>query len=197
MRICFVGDSFVNGTCDPEFLGWTGRVCLCIREMGYNITYYNLGIRGETTADILARWPGEVNRRLTSEEAGAIVFSFGVNDTTIENGKLRVEFEDSVENGRKILEDARGRSPILMVGPPPISDPEQNLRISHLSEKFNSVCEQLSIPYLDVFPFLQSSAVWMGEIAANDGAHPGATGYRELARLVQNWEAWLSLFSST
>lgn len=27
IRICFVGESFVNGTGDPAFLGWTGRVC--------------------------------------------------------------------------------------------------------------------------------------------------------------------------
>jgi hypothetical protein len=27
IRICFIGESFVNGTGDPEFLGWTGRVC--------------------------------------------------------------------------------------------------------------------------------------------------------------------------
>jgi len=56
MRICFVGDSFVNGTGDPEYLGWTGIICAVTRSWGYDITYYNLGIRRETSADILARW---------------------------------------------------------------------------------------------------------------------------------------------
>ncbi|MDY6901411.1 MAG: lipase, partial [Cyanobacteriota bacterium] len=26
MRICFVGESFINGTGDPECLGWAGRI---------------------------------------------------------------------------------------------------------------------------------------------------------------------------
>jgi len=26
IRICYVGDSFVNGTGDPAKLGWTGRL---------------------------------------------------------------------------------------------------------------------------------------------------------------------------
>ena len=192
MRICFIGDSFVNGTCDPDYLSWTGRVCLWSRKMGCDITYYNLGIRRETSADILVRWQAEVSCRLTLEEEGAMVFSFGVNDTTFEKDKTRVSFEDSIENIRNILQEAKQRSPVLMVGPPPIADSEQNLRTSHLSRGFSSVCQQLNVPYLDVFTPLQTSRNWMSEVTANDGAHPGAAGYAELARLVQNWQAWLS-----
>jgi len=44
IRICFVGESFVNGTGDPEFLGWTGRVCRDAQRKGYEITHYNLGV---------------------------------------------------------------------------------------------------------------------------------------------------------
>ncbi|MBC6476665.1 MAG: lipase [Hormoscilla sp. GM7CHS1pb] len=200
MRICFVGDSFVNGTGDPEYLGWTGRICAVARSWGYDITYYNLGIRRETSADILARWPAEVDRRLTPEVEGKIVFSFGVNDTTIaarkieEAGSTRVQLADSIANTREIMLAGKARSPILMVGPPPIADREQNLRISHLSGEISSVCQQLEVPYLDAIAPLEKSAIWMEEASANDGAHPGAAGYKELAKLVQNWQGWLSWF---
>jgi hypothetical protein len=40
IRICFIGDSFVNGTGDPLCLGWSGRVCATAIQMGYPITYY-------------------------------------------------------------------------------------------------------------------------------------------------------------
>jgi lysophospholipase L1-like esterase len=83
MRICFVGDSFVNGTGDPECLGWAGRICAVARREGYDITYYNLGVRRETSADIKSRWQNEVTCRLSQGEYGRIIFSFGVNDTTI------------------------------------------------------------------------------------------------------------------
>jgi lysophospholipase L1-like esterase len=55
IRICFVGDSFVNGTGDPDCLGWTGRLCASRSRQGRSITYYNLGVRRETSADICDR----------------------------------------------------------------------------------------------------------------------------------------------
>jgi hypothetical protein len=52
MRICFVGDSLVNGTGDPVGLGWVGRACAAARRRGHEVTCYNLGIRRDTSADI-------------------------------------------------------------------------------------------------------------------------------------------------
>jgi lysophospholipase L1-like esterase len=194
MRICFVGDSFVNGTGDPECLGWTGRICAAVRKQGYDLTYYNLGIRRETSADILARWQDEVSRRLSSECEARIVFSFGVNDTTIENNKIRVELADSIANTRQILTTAKQLFPVLMVSPLPIADSEQNARSAKLSARLAEVCSQLDVPYLDVFSAMLASTVWAIEVVANDGAHPSAAGYSELASLVQSWQAWLSWF---
>jgi lysophospholipase L1-like esterase len=59
MRICFFGDSIVNGTGDPDCLGWVGRVCGAARKSGVDLTSYNLGIRRDTSADILRRWRRE------------------------------------------------------------------------------------------------------------------------------------------
>jgi len=79
------------------------------------------------------------------------VFSFGVNDTTLENGKTRVELSNSIENCREILSAAKQLFPVLMVGPPPIADSGQNLRIAHLSKREADVCRELDVPYLDIF----------------------------------------------
>ncbi len=192
MRICFVGDSFVNGTGDPEYLGWTGRICRAARRKGLDITYYNLGIRRNTSADIALRWLEEVSHRLPEECNGRVVFSFGVNDTTIEEGKTRINFQNSIENTSKILTEANPLFPVLMVSPPPVPDIEQNIRVAELSRQFDSVCRQLGVPYLDVFNPLQASTVWLKEAAANDGYHPGLAGYSELAKLVERWCSWLS-----
>ncbi|MDP8966183.1 MAG: GDSL-type esterase/lipase family protein [Cyanobacteriota bacterium] len=192
MRICFVGDSFVNGTGDPEYLGWTGRICRAARRKGLDITYYNLGIRRNTSADIAVRWLEEVSRRLPEECNGRVVFSFGVNDTTLEEGKTRINFQNSIENTSKILTEANPLFPVLMVSPPPVPDIEQNIRVAELSRQFDSVCRQLGVPYLDVFNPLQASTVWLKEAAANDGYHPGLAGYSELAKLVERWCSWLS-----
>ena len=192
MRICFVGDSFVNGTGDSDYLGWTGRICRTARKKGIDITYYNLGVRRNTSRDIAIRWLEEVSRRLPEGCNGKVVFSFGVNDTTIEEGKTRIQFQDSIENTSKILTDAKLLFPVLMVSPPPVPDIEQNLRVAELSTQFKSICHQLDVPYLDVFHPLKTSAVWLKEAAANDGYHPGSVSYSEFAKLVEDWSSWLS-----
>jgi len=192
MHIAFIGDSFVNGTGDPEYLGWVGRVCANAHRQGCEITAYNLGIRGNTSTDIKERWQQEVTRRFPPAEDCRIVFSFGVNDTTWENGKTRVDGETSIENTSEILRLARSQYPILMLGLAPIDDRQQNDRSKQLSKQFSLVCAELNIPYLDIFSPLQHSTIWVKEVAENDGAHPRNSGYAELARLVETWSEWKS-----
>jgi lysophospholipase L1-like esterase len=197
IRICFLGESFVNGTGDPKFLGWTGRICVDAYRKGYDITFYNLGVRGETSTELRQRWLREVSYRLPKEYDGRVVFSFGVNDTTLVNRKPRVELAESIENARSILSTTKQLYPVLMVGPPPCADEEQdkrNGRIANLSKQFALVCDELDVPYLDIFPILERSNIWQDEARANDGAHPRAAGYAEFAEIVQSWDGWLNWF---
>ena len=60
MRICFVGDSMVNGTGDPAYLGWVGRVLQAERGLRSELTGYNLGIRRDRSDQIRLRWRAEV-----------------------------------------------------------------------------------------------------------------------------------------
>ncbi|MEH1899081.1 MAG: GDSL-type esterase/lipase family protein [Nostoc sp.] len=197
VRICFVGDSFVNGTGDPECLGWTGRVCANANKKGYDITYYNLGIRRDTSTDIANRWLQEVSLRLAKEYDGRVVFSFGLNDTTLENGKTRVDLADSLKNAYEILREAQKLYPVLMVCPAAYveqEDSQRKNRNTDLSKQFALICNELNIPYLDVFPILEKSNIWIDEARANDGVHPRAGGYAEFAKIVKNWDAWLNWF---
>lgn len=197
VRICFVGDSFVNGTGDPECLGWTGRICVNANKKGYDITYYNLGIRRDTSSDIAKRWIQEVSARLPQEYDGRVVFSFGLNDTTLENGQTRVDFTESLKNASKILSEAKQLYPVLMVGPAPYVDEEDSQRkqrTTNLSKQFAVICREFNIPYLDVFLILENSNIWVNEARTNDGVHPRAGGYTEFAQIVENWDAWLNWF---
>ncbi|NET46270.1 GDSL-type esterase/lipase family protein [Okeania sp. SIO2B3] len=194
IRICFIGDSFVNGTGDPKCLGWTGRICQTVCDRGYDLTYYNLGVRRDTSTDINSRWLREVSCRLPPEVDGRVVFSFGANDMTLEAGKTRIESSQSVENIYQILTKAKQFFPVLMINSPPVEDTEHNIRIGNLSDDFAQVCLQLDIPYLDVFTPLKNSDIWRQEVIQNDGAHPRSLGYSELAKLVENWSSWIFWF---
>lgn len=196
IRICFVGESFVNGTGDRTHLGWTGRLCQNLSQRGHTVTHYNLGIRRETSSELLGRWEQECDRRLPENCDRRIVFCFGVNDTTLEGGKTRVDLANSIQNIRQILTIAKQKYPVLMISPAAIAEAEQNSRIQTLSHHFATVCQELNIPYLDVLTPLSRSPIWMQEVVAGDGAHPDAGGYTELAEQVQNWSAWKNWFTA-
>lgn len=185
----------MNGTGDRAYLGWTGRVCQSAAASGQSITHYNLGVRRETSTELAKRWQLETARRLPAGSENKLVFSFGTNDTTLEGNRTRVELVDSISNACQILTLAKEQYPTLMIGAPPIADSEQNQRIQTLCQHFASICQEIQVPYLDVFTPLSASSVWMQEVRSGDGAHPDATGYEEFAQLVRNWSAWNHWFT--
>jgi lysophospholipase L1-like esterase len=185
MRICFVGDSMVNGTGDPEYLGWVGRVLRDERRRRPELTGYNLGIRRDTSGQILARWYDEVTRRLPVEIEGRVVFSFGVNDAAQE-----VDPVQSLIHAEAILSDATARWPAFMVGLVPIAPDDTQERSRKLDAAFGELCMRLGVPYLSVFDGLMETSTWLDEARAGDGAHPGAGGYARLAELVLASAAW-------
>ncbi|HEX2604034.1 MAG TPA: GDSL-type esterase/lipase family protein [Oxalicibacterium sp.] len=189
-RICFVGDSFVQGAGDPLCLGWVGRLAQHAIVSGIALTHYNLGIRRDTSRDIAARWLQECTPRLPDSSENRLVFSFGVNDTVMENGQRRIPEEESVENFCAILEKAAARFPFLVIGPPPLPDDAHNIRIEALDHRFALAAATRGIPYLSVFEPLKTDEHWLTEAGDNDGAHPHRLGYDRLAALVHAWDRW-------
>ncbi|WP_079100021.1 GDSL-type esterase/lipase family protein [Streptomyces sp. WMMB 322] len=193
LRVCFVGDSFVAGTGDPLCLGWAGRLAARTYTDGQPVTAYNLGVRRQTSSDILARWQYECTQRLQDCDDPRVVLSFGVNDTALEEGRPRVAPDESSANLSQILRRSADRGwPALVIAPPPVDDEDQNARIALLGERFARVCSEARVPYVPVHQRLRSSAVWRTEVRAGDGAHPGAGGYDEIAALIApHWRDWL------
>ena len=189
----FVGDSFVAGVGDPQHRGWVGRLAERAHRIGAPITAYNLGVRRDTSGDILRRWADEVAVRRGAGAQERLVVSFGVNDTTDDGRSRRVAPENSVANLHTLLADAAAAGlPALMVGPPPVADPVQNRRIAALDAQFAAICAETGAPYVTVFAPLRDAPLWMDEVAAGDGAHPAAAGYDLLTDLVEPaWQEWL------
>lgn len=192
IQVCFVGDSFVAGIGDETALGWTGRLTARQASAGQPITAYNLGIRRNTSADILARCVAEVEGRRAPDRQTRVVLSMGVNDTTHEAGMPRVALEDSCHNLERIL-DALVADPLMVVGPPAVADDAQNARIADLSRRFAEICSARDVPYAAIFTALENDPQWRRQVFEGDGAHPGARGYQRLYELLTPvWDPWMN-----
>ena len=194
LRICFVGDSYVAGVGDPEHLGWVGRLAADAARDGLSSTSYVLGVRRQTSAEVADRWAAECRPRLAGGTwESRVVLSTGVNDTTDEDGAPRLAPQRSVEAITRVLTGAAAAGwPLLVVGPPAVADEAQNERTAFLDGRFARVCAAHGVPYVPVVTTLAVDPIWMAEVAAGDGAHPGAAGYALLADLVRpHWRRWI------
>jgi lysophospholipase L1-like esterase len=194
-RILVFGDSFVAGVGDPTGLGWVGRVVAASYDAGLPLSAYALGVRGHTSADVAARYEAEADARTQNAAARhGIVLSFGANDMTEVDRRLRVPPGVAVRTLNGLLDqaEAAGHRPFV-VGPPPVCDREQDERIIELSNQFAHVATHRDIPFVATAAKLAAHDGWRAEAAANDGSHPGAEGYAALADLVLTggWIAWL------
>ena len=148
-----------------------------------------LRIRRNTSEDILLRWEEECSLRLQNSCDGRIVISCGVNDTVIENERLRVSFEESVENIRKILKGAKKYN-VIMLGPPPIDDDTHNKRIKAISEAYENEANLLNVPFIELYSSLTIDNAYKKEISENDGAHPKSNGYKKISGIVGSSPHW-------
>jgi acyl-CoA thioesterase I len=208
LRICFVGDSLVNGTNDPDFQGWPGRLAQAAVADGHDLSVYNLGIRGDTSVMIKARWQPECAARLPAIHPCALIFSFGVNDIALENGRRRVALDTSMQAARQMMQAAKSWLPTLWVGPPPVQQeittfypaPDTTFvfdreEIGALSDGFAGLAAELDIPYFDLYKALKDDAAWQQTYEATDSVHPRQTGYQMIATHLQNWTAWRRLLA--
>jgi len=147
------------------------------------MTAYNLGVRRETSVEVVARWRAEARPRIVAGADMRVVFSFGANDATVEEGRVRVAPGDTVRALREALEGAAELGlPAFVVGPPPTGDEAHAERIEALSACLAGAC---TAPFVEVAGPLRRRGPWLDEARAGDGAHPGAGGYAQLAALVR------------
>ncbi len=194
-RILFFGDSFVAGAGDPTGLGWVGRVVAAAHDAGRPITAYNLGIRGDSSADVAARFEAELAARTRNTAAGyGVVLGFGANDMLVEDNRLRVAPGRSVGMLNRLIDltQAAGHG-VLVVGPPPVGEPAEDERIRELSSQYAHVVTHRNLRYVETARVLSAHDVWRSEAAAGDGSHPAAGGYAALAEIVRaaGWTDWI------
>lgn len=215
MRVCVVGDSIVAGTGDDRALGWTGRLAAATLADGGDVTVYGLGVRGDTSREVSARWRQEVASRLPAAFPRAIVFAFGLNDCAVrtwEGGRRerRVPPHETEAITRVLLSEARALGLVGFVGPAPVDEDRDgpqlvpglhqsisNGDVEATDRQLAALADELDVPYLAVFTTLRQDRRWQQALRAGDGVHPSAIGYVALAELVGEWSFWTGLRSTS
>ncbi len=188
----FVGASLTAGYGDPKGLGWVGRVVARTQHPDLDLTAYNLGVRGNTSGDVVARWGAECHPRWKGRTERRLVLNVGTNDVL--SGMTMARSRLNLAN---VLDEATNAGiGVFAVGLTPTLDDEMNRKIEALAEAQADVCARRGITYVDCYRPLATHDQWMADLAASpDRAHPGQAGYGLIAWLVlhNGWNDWLSL----
>ncbi len=192
VAIVFLGSSLVAGVGDPKGQGWVTRVVGRTAHPDVELTAYNLGVRGDTSADVLDRWATEVPRRWSGRTERRVVVSIGTDDVlrgiTLARHRL---------NLANLLDDAATSGVgTFVVSPPPADDPELDARLEVLVEAQADVCTRRGVPFVDCFAPLRGHDQWRTDLATSRvDHHPGQAGYGLIAWLVlhNGWTEWLQI----
>ena len=192
IALVFIGDAYVAGYGDPKGAGWVSRVVGHTEHPDVDITAYQLGVRGDSSADVLSRWRIEVPPRWKGRSEKRLVVAVGHNDAVNGMSTARVRL-----NLANILDDAAASGvAVFAVGPPPTMDAELNSRLEIVVEAQADVCARRGVPYVDCYRPLNGHEQYRSDLGASgDGIHPGQAGYGLIAWLVLHggWDQWLDL----
>ena len=190
--LVFVGASLVAGVGDPKGQGWVSRVVGRTHHPDLELTAYNLGVRGDTSADVLGRWKQEAEPRWQGRGEKRLVVSVGTADAM--GGVTLARHRLNLAN---ILDDAASAGiGTFVVSPPPTDDEEVNAKLDVLVDAQADVCSRRGVPFVDCFAPLLGHDQWQSDLASSRPAHhPGQAGYGLIAWLVlhNGWYDWLQI----
>ncbi|MGZ3370254.1 MAG: GDSL-type esterase/lipase family protein [Caulobacteraceae bacterium] len=187
LRVCFLGDGFTLGTGDDDGLGWAGRVHAAERGRGIDLTSYNLGVRGQTGAEIAARAAREVGERIAGKgDRQAVVIAFGTNDIRLDR-----PVEESASALERVIRGASGEGyAVFVMGSPHTAEPELDALRALRNVNLEETARRLGAPYLDIRERVADWSAWHRGAMEGDGIHPGAEGYAAVAAVFAQWGPW-------
>jgi len=204
--IFLFGDSITRGSFDTEAGGWADRLKMSANitslknELKPIVTVFNLGIGGNTTADLLKRFIFETEQRITKGGDTFFIFSFGTNDSAflIEKNQYAVNKDQYIKNIEQVIEEVKVYSSniIFLTSPPVIEEKAKgaslvgksrvNSDIQIYNESLSAVCEREKIDIIDINKIFLNSENYK-DLFIDDGIHPNTNGHILIYSIVKDY----------
>ena len=189
--LCIFGDSITQGFSDEESGGWVSRLFAHTISKDSNLNIFNLGIGGDTTAGIIARF----EREIATRNPDFLVFAIGINDAvTYQDKGVSVSEESFSENIRTIIDRAELLvEKTVFIGLTYVDESKTNpvlgsttgkcyanIRIERFDAIMKDICRERGAPYLPV-----ADCVTTNDLP--DGLHPNAHGHEMMFKKIKEF----------
>lgn len=193
-KILVFGDSITYGQLDLEMGGWVNRLRLRLANDSSiaSCHVFNMGISGQTTAEVLERMDRECAGRVLADFNNIIVIAAGINDSQLIDKVPVADEEELRHNIKALIETGKDfTSKVVCLGLTPVDDSRtnpvtwdrsrrwQSERVVSYDEIISSVCSEMGVRYVYVYDQIDP--------ATNaDGLHPSEEGHEKLAEIMYN-----------
>ena len=197
--ILVCGDSISLGRGESPNIGWVGRLKEYFESKDQYNSCFNLGISGETSTDLLARFEIEIKARIKYKRSGdkfVIMLAVGMNDSKCagSSDKLNIKPEIFRNNIKKLIKIAkRYTKQVIVVGLTPVDEnltnPFEetyftNERIKEYNEILKESAKLDEVLFLNIFDKIM---ILDYNKLLFDGLHPNKEGYETIYEIVKTF----------
>lgn len=201
MRVLVFGDSITQGYWDTDG-GWVERIRkhydeLQLKDLRNNDepTLFNLGVSADTTEDILKRIRPETVVRTRHGDKPVVIVQIGTNDSSKQEGSIKVDIEQYKQNLVNIIEEVKPiSSKLIMIGSS-AGDDKLTMPVfwgnyfypnKQIKTYENAMCEVAAERQIDFIPVFNDfkAALDEGNDLLADGLHPNNDGHQLVADII-------------
>lgn len=193
-NICIFGDSVAYGAWDASG-GWVDRLRSFLhgQTLASNFTdyyfVYHLGVPGNTTHDVLARFIPEVDAR----EPHVTICAVGMNDSRYRDADRTPHVAEDIfrVNVSALIAEAKERAPkTFFIGLTPVDETKtmpyeegiyfENQNVVRYNALLREITKEAGVEFIEVYNALDT------EEDLADGLHPNAQGHEKLFNLIRD-----------
>ncbi|MGD1902008.1 MAG: GDSL-type esterase/lipase family protein [Geitlerinemataceae cyanobacterium] len=209
LKAIAIGDSLVYGYGDLSGGGWAERLRrLWMHPDSSGNVLYNLGVRGDKTAQVAARFEAEFSSRgeLRNRVPDVAIISVGTNDTPFlgrPDGKPMTPQNVFKHDLTLLLENATSCCRTIFIGMVPVVSERMpfldclyyDRAAQHAYKEITrEMCRIRGVPYLDIFELWTArGTAWIERRIGPDGLHPNELGYQSLFDDIASWSPIVEL----